>query len=234
MTGEFSKLATLPTLTRNMVSMSRWVFLALLAANPALAHDLITTKLTWTQEISRILNRHCAACHGKGADVPLSTYQEARPWAKAIKEEVLQRRMPPWGAVKGFGEFRNDPSLPQDEIQRIAEWVEGGAPEGNPQYLPLAATPAQANDAGFKRWSGTQPVRSHVALRAVRSLDSVADAKAIAQLPDGRVIPLLWLHGYQEQWRRVFVFREPLVFPPGTRISTSPPFRLELSLFPAR
>ena len=44
--------------------------------------------------------------------------------------------MPPWGAVKGFGDFRDDPSLTQDEITRIAEWVEGGAPEGDPIYLP--------------------------------------------------------------------------------------------------
>ena len=44
--------------------------------------------------------------------------------------------MPPWGAIKGFGDFRNDPSLTQDEMNRIAEWVEGGAPEGDPQYLP--------------------------------------------------------------------------------------------------
>ena len=62
----------------------------------------------------------------------LLTYESARPWAKAIKEEVLNRRMPPWGAVKGFGDFRDDPSLTQDEITRIAEWVEGGAPEGDP------------------------------------------------------------------------------------------------------
>ena len=64
------------------------------------------------------------------------TYEQARPWAKAIKDEVLNRRMPPWGAVKGYGEFKHDPSLTQEQIGLIAQWVEGGAPEGDPKLLP--------------------------------------------------------------------------------------------------
>ena len=74
----------------------------------------------------------------------LLTYEEARPWAKAIKEQVLNRQMPPWGAVKGFGDFSNDASLTQDEINRLAEWVEGGAPEGETIYLPPAPEPVPA------------------------------------------------------------------------------------------
>ena len=70
--------------------------------------------------------------------MPLATYEEARPWAKAIRDEVLSRRMPPWGAVKGVGEFRGDPSLSQIEIDMIVNWVEGGAPEGDDIYLPPA------------------------------------------------------------------------------------------------
>ena len=49
----------------------------------------------------------------------LATYEEARPWAKAIKEEILEKRMPPWRAMKGYGEFRNEPSLTQREIDLI-------------------------------------------------------------------------------------------------------------------
>jgi hypothetical protein len=66
------------------------------------------------------------------------TYDDARPWAKAIRDEVLARRMPPWGAVKGVGEFRGDPSLSQIEIDMIVNWVEGGAPKGDDIYLPPA------------------------------------------------------------------------------------------------
>ena len=68
----------------------------------------------------------------------LATYEEARPWAKAIKEELLEKRMPPWHAMKGYGEFRNAPSLTQREIDMIVNWVEGGAPKGDENDLPPA------------------------------------------------------------------------------------------------
>ena len=61
----------------------------------------------------------------------LMSYEDARPWAKAIKLEVLRRSMPPWGAVKGFGTFENDRSLSLTEVALISSWVEGGAPEGS-------------------------------------------------------------------------------------------------------
>ena len=68
----------------------------------------------------------------------LMSYQEVRPWAKAIEEEVLERRMPPWGAVKGFGEFRNDQALTQEQIELYRQiGLSGGAPEGNPNDLPF-------------------------------------------------------------------------------------------------
>lgn len=102
------------------------------------AHELITTRLTWTEHISRIFFRRCVSCHREGASapMPLMAYRQVRPWAKAIKYEVLSRRMPPWGAVKGNGAFRNDLSLSQEDIAKISSWVEGGAPQGNPVYLP--------------------------------------------------------------------------------------------------
>lgn len=66
----------------------------------------------------------------------LATYDEARPWAKAIKEELLEKRMPPWHAVRGYGEFRNAPAITQREIDLIVNWVEGGAPKGDDTDLP--------------------------------------------------------------------------------------------------
>jgi len=92
------------------VVFRRTIFL-FLAGGLCSAHEPITTKLTWTREISRIFYKRCVTCHRAGgkAPMPLVTYEEARPWAKAIKEEVLERRMPPWGAVKGFGESRTTP-----------------------------------------------------------------------------------------------------------------------------
>ena len=75
------------------------------------------------------------------------TYDDARPWAKAIRDEVLARRMPPWGAVKGVGEFRDDPSLSQIEIDMIVNWVEGGAPKGDDIYPAAGAAFRRGNQA---------------------------------------------------------------------------------------
>src|SRR5687767_3647627 len=119
---------------------------------PVPAHDFVTTSITWNREISRIFFDRCASCHNeKGAAFSLMTYAEARPWAVAIKEEVLNRRMPPWGAVKGFGEFRDDKGLTQEQIGLITGWVEGGVPEGNPQDLPPKPKLAKPAQTGAKR-----------------------------------------------------------------------------------
>src|SRR5436190_226258 len=129
-----------------------WIKLALLTAAPLYAHDAITTKLTWTQEISRLVYKHCANCHGEGgAAFSLTTYADARPWAKAIRDEVLGRRMPPWGPVKGVGHFRDDPSLSFPEIDMFVAWVEGGAPEGDPALLP-SRIPAPAAPASHPQY----------------------------------------------------------------------------------
>src|SRR5579872_4883096 len=101
------------------------------------AHDIITTRITWSHEVSRIIYRRCATCHHPGGSAfSLMTWEEARPWAVAIKDEVLARRMPPWNAVKGFGEFKDERALSQDDLDVLANWVVGGAPEGNPLYSP--------------------------------------------------------------------------------------------------
>jgi len=89
-------------------SMKRLGLLSLFVS-AAFGHDVITTKVTFDREIIRLFNAHCISCHQTGGQAfSLATYAEARPWAKAIGEEVLRRRMPPWGSVKGFGDFRND------------------------------------------------------------------------------------------------------------------------------
>ena len=62
--------------------------------------------------------------------MPLTTYKEARPWAVAIKEEILEKRMPPWSAASGYGHFANDMSLTAREISLILSWADGGAPSG--------------------------------------------------------------------------------------------------------
>ena len=103
------------------------------------AHEPITTKVTFNKEVVRILERNCLACHAPGkikSDIPLTTYDEARPWAKAIKEEVLEKRMAPFQAVKGYGSFVHDYRLPQRDVELLVSWIEGGAPRGEGKDYP--------------------------------------------------------------------------------------------------
>ena len=212
--------------------MVRLSMAVLCAAACLQAHDPVSTNLTWTQEISRIVYKRCSGCHSSGGSAPMSLtqYSEARPWAKAIKEEVLQRRMPPWGAVKGFGDFRDDASLTQDEITRIAEWVEGGAPEGDPAYLP--SMPAKLAKPSIPDGRRTRAIRGRIQLLAIHPLNSIPSVQVVANLPDGSKIPLLWLREYKRVWSRTFVYREPISLPAGTRISAYPQFPFELIVTP--
>lgn len=104
-----------------------WAFLP----RDAYPHNPITTTVIFNREIVRIFEQKCLVCHVKHAmAMPLTTYEEARPWAIAIKEEILRRNMPPWPAVSGYGQFANDVSLTTREIEFLISWVDGGAPKG--------------------------------------------------------------------------------------------------------
>jgi hypothetical protein len=189
-------------------------------------HDVITTKLTWTQEISRIVYRHCVSCHREGGKAPMAlvNYDEARPWAKAIRDEVAERRMPPWGAVKGFGDFRNDVSLTDPEIEMLVLWVEGGAPKGDDVYLP-PVPPAQsvthaAPQPGLAVQGQTTLEDSVTATGiAPRPMQPHSEMQIMARLPDGSVRDLLWLRNTRDEWQRPFYFREPVSLPRGTLIA---------------
>jgi hypothetical protein len=97
-------------------------------------------QVTFTKDIAPILQNKCQVCHRPGTFAPMSllTYEEARPWARAMKEKVLAREMPPWHIDKNVGvrHFKNDRSLSDDEIATIVKWVDGGAQKGNPAEMP--------------------------------------------------------------------------------------------------
>ena len=189
----------------------------------AFAHDPITTKLTWSKEISRVVYQHCAQCHRpEGRAMPLLTYENARPWAKAIRDEVLNRRMPPWDAVKGVGEFRDDPSLSGPEMELLVSWVEGGAPEGDPIYLPPIPRVKEAA-AGAVAATATQgiSVRGSRALSAamtVRAITPSGAVEVVAVLPDQSVKRLIWIRDFRAEWNRTYVLRTPLLLPRGTKL----------------
>lgn len=207
----------------------------LLVSGTALpAHDIITTNLTFTRDISRILAAHCASCHAAGASIPLTSYEEVRPWAVSIKDQVLSRAMPPWGAVKGFGNLSPDLGLSQEDIMIIAAWVIGGAPQGSTQLLANSkATPAVRPPAPLRdtlvvetRVQLSEPVD----LAGIRPIAQsiVASSRLTARLPDGRIVPLVWLYRFDPKMPRTFVFRRPVRLPSGTVISSSAPLRYAL------
>jgi hypothetical protein len=94
--------------------------------------------VTFTQHVLPILQKNCQACHRPGQIAPMSflTYAETRPWAKAIKEAVVNRKMPPWFADPQHGRFKNDPTLQPRDIEIITTWADSGALEGNAKDAP--------------------------------------------------------------------------------------------------
>src|SRR5579883_753759 len=96
------------------------------------------TAITFNKQVLPVLQKRCQDCHRPGEAAPMSllTYQDARPWAKAIRQAVLTKKMPPWFADPQYGHFSNDRSLSQAEIDTIVAWVDGGAKEGDPHDAP--------------------------------------------------------------------------------------------------
>ena len=94
--------------------------------------------VTFNKDVLPILQKRCQDCHRPGEAAPMSllTFQDARPWAKGIREAVLTRKMPPWFADPHVGKFSNDRSLSQAEIDTLVAWVDGGAKEGSAKDAP--------------------------------------------------------------------------------------------------
>src|SRR3954453_24169215 len=96
---------------------------------------------TFSKDVAPILQARCQTCHrpGEAAPMPLLSYQQARPWAAAIKEAVADKEMPPCVADTQVGHFKNDRSLSQSEIDTLVSWVDAGAPEGDSKDVPAPA-----------------------------------------------------------------------------------------------
>ena len=120
-----------------------WGFLA--AAAPVLA-----APPTFSKDVAPILFKNCVECHRPTGMAPMSlmTYEDARPWARALRQRVVAREMPPWGADPAIGKFANDPSLKPAEIETIAAWADAGAPQGSPSDLPAAPSFAEGWSIG--------------------------------------------------------------------------------------
>jgi hypothetical protein len=93
---------------------------------------------TYYKDVLPILQERCQECHRAGEVGPMAftSYKETRPWAKAIREVVRTKKMPPWFADPAHGKFSNDRAMTQAEIDTLAAWADAGAPEGNAKQAP--------------------------------------------------------------------------------------------------
>ena len=126
-------------------------------AQRAVAPAAPAAQVTYTKDIAPILQRSCVQCHNPegGAPMPLTSYEEVRPYARAIKTRTAVGPragvMPPWFVEKNIGiqHYKGDISLSEDEIARVGRWVDGGATQGNPADLPAAAAKATVGESGW-------------------------------------------------------------------------------------
>ena len=123
-----------PRATIILVFRLIWIPVLLCAAATA------QTAPTFYKDVLPVLEQHCQACHRTGeiAPMPLTTYDEVKPYVQAMKSAVESRQMPPWFADPKVGKFSDDPSLSAREIQTIVRWADAHAPAGNPKDAPPA------------------------------------------------------------------------------------------------
>jgi hypothetical protein len=114
--------------------MIRFVVAGLMAGVAALAADASSpASVTFHKDVLPILQRNCQGCHRPGEIAPMSllNYNDARPWAKAIKTAVISKKMPPWFADPRYGHFANERTLSNADVNTLVAWADGGAVEGN-------------------------------------------------------------------------------------------------------
>src|SRR5256885_10505517 len=111
--------------------------------------DVAVSNVTFSKDVLPILQRNCQNCHRPGQIGPMSllSYEEARPWAKAIKAAVASKKMPPWFADPAYGHFSNDRTLKPGEIETLVKWADSGAPAGDAKDAP---TPVAWPEAGWR------------------------------------------------------------------------------------
>jgi hypothetical protein len=210
------------------------LFLLVCAARPG-AHDPSRTKVTWAGDIERLVHARCIRCHSPDGKGPMSlvTYEDARPYANAMREEVLARRMPKWHAARGYGQFANDPSLSPFDIALIVSWVDGGALRGDPAKPATPVPPRQVARHAARKV--TLPCRD-VAIPAGRLLGVTpvmaegASAGFSVSLPGGRDEILAWIRDYEKEFQETYWLETPLRLPPGSRLHAEAPAGCRITL----
>lgn len=162
-------------MTREIVLVSA-VALALVAAlsTAAVADDPVSSNVRFNREIIRVLQRRCLACHARGGvAVSLETYRDVRDWGRAIREEIVEQRMPPVTAPPGSGRFEDPLGLTARETATLLGWIDGGMPRGDDRDLPppVADELPVAGDAHIALPEQHVPARENMVIRRV-TIDS--------------------------------------------------------------
>ena len=206
------------------------------AATGAGAHVRITTALSWDRDIAPIVQARCVTCHRADGRAPmsLSTYETARPWARAIRHQVVTRQMPKWHAARGYGEFANDPSLSPFEIAMIAAWVDGGAPKtiapkpgappAPPSRAPSPLQPFQPPPTRIQYTAacGTALLPTGQLLAVQPRVTRGESIRVIATLPNGTSHNLGWFRDVDPEFAETYWLRTPLDLPPNARLISQP------------
>src|SRR5688572_12071171 len=126
-----------------------------LLALPASLAAQTTAQPTFTKDVAPIFQKKCESCHRPESIAPMSlqTYDEARPWARSIRDRVASRNMPPWHIDPNVGiqHYKNDRSLTQKEIDTIVKWASNGAPKGDAKDMPAPVQWPAGNDWNYAK-----------------------------------------------------------------------------------
>jgi mono/diheme cytochrome c family protein len=128
-------------ITTSLAGLAAFTTVGMLSvASPSAQAPAAAGQVTFAKDVAPIFQRSCQNCHRPGAVAPMSliSYEDARPWARSIKNRVSKREMPPWTLDKNVGiqEMKNDISLTDEEVAKVVKWVDAGAPMGNPADMP--------------------------------------------------------------------------------------------------
>jgi hypothetical protein len=181
---------------------------------PIGSHERVTTTVSYDREIVRIVSRKCLSCHSENnLGIPLTTYEQTRPWSRAIQHEILTKHMPPWRAVPGFGQFANDLALTSHELQVLVSWVEGNGPRTKGQTLVVnldqeRTDPAAALRLDAAKWQlGTPNLLENVTSPGSSQGDTVSRSVVHIERASNRWVRGLEFHPDDRRTIRAAFFR---------------------------
>lgn len=153
------------------------------------ADDPVSSSVRFNREIIRILQRRCLPCHMPDTlAMPLATYRDVREWSRAIREEVVEQRMPPSTAARGYGRFENALGLTSRETTTLLSWLDGGMPRGDERDLPASIDPETAATP-----SGPANVRLELPEQSIPALEDLVVRRVVvdARLTADRLVSRL-------------------------------------------